>query len=157
MIQVKLFLKDTDIPTLTAFSGNIDIDSLKPHIYIAQTTEIIRILGLDLYTKIYNDYVADTLAGVYKDIFDIYVIDMLTYFACSLYMSFGGYKTTNNGVYKTSVEGASNVDLKELSILINKYSQLGVNVEQNFITFMKDKNVPEYKCEKVSKNIIPWY
>jgi uncharacterized protein (UPF0333 family) len=72
-------------------------------------------------------------------------------------MSFGGYKTTTNGVYKTSVEGASNVDLKELSNLVNKYNQLGVNVEQNFITFMKDKNVPEYKQENVSKNIIPWY
>lgn len=157
MIQVKLFLKDTDIPILTAFSGNIDVDSLKPHIYIAQTTEIVRVLGLDLYNKIYADYVSDTLTGVYKDIFDIYVIDMLTYFSCSLYMSFGGYKTTNNGVYKTSVEGASNVDLKELSNLVNKYNQLGVNVEQNFITFMKDKNIPEYKQENVSKNIIPWY
>jgi hypothetical protein len=157
MIQIKLFLKDNDIPTLTAFSGNIDVDQLKPHIYIAQTTEIKRILGQELYNKIYNDYVNDSLTGIYQDIFEIYVIDMLTYFSCSLYMSFGGYKTTNNGVYKTSVEGSSNVDLKELSILVNKYNQLGVNVSQEFINFMKLNPVPEYKQENISKNIIPWY
>jgi hypothetical protein len=51
--MIKLFLKPNDIPALTSFSGNIDIDQLAPCISIAQQTYIKRVLGLNLYNKIY--------------------------------------------------------------------------------------------------------
>lgn len=44
--MIKLWLKENDIPALTSFDGNIDSDKLKPFIYIAQTTDMKRVLAL---------------------------------------------------------------------------------------------------------------
>lgn len=152
--MITLWLNSNDIPALTAFSGNIDADSLKPHIYTAQTTDLKRILGLELYNKINADYIAGELDGVYKTIYDDYVVDMLTYFSCTNYMAFGGYKTSNNGIYK---EG--NVDLKEVSVLIGRYKQLGTNVELNFYDYMKTVSINEWRnSTDIEENkVIPWY
>lgn len=157
--MITLFLKDTDIPELTAFSGNIDADSLKPHIYIAQTTDIKRVLGVDLYNKIYSDFVADTLADDYLLIFNEYVVDMLVYFSCAYYMGFGAYKTSNAGVYKTNADGASLADVKEVNVLISRYRQLGSSVENSFYEFMKtNTTISEYVHEeKKTTNIVNWY
>lgn len=156
--MITLFLKNSDIPELTAFSGNIDADSLKPHIYIAQTTDIKRVLGIDLYTKIYNDFVNNTLSGVYKTIFDDYVVDMLVYFACSKYMAFGATKTTNGGVFKQGADGATVADFKEVAILKNDYKQLAAGVENNFYEYMKTVDIEEYKnVTKVKTNLLNWY
>jgi hypothetical protein len=53
--MMKLFLQPNDIASLTGFNGNIDIDSLKPIINTAQTTQVKRVLGTKLYDKIYTD------------------------------------------------------------------------------------------------------
>jgi len=82
---------------------------------------------------------------------------MLVYFSCSIYVQFGSYKTTNAGIYKSSADGAQIVDYKEVANLASKYRQLGINIENNFIVFMKDNPVDEYKCVKESNNIIGWY
>lgn len=153
-----LFLKAEDIPTLTAFSGNIDADSLKPNIYVAQTTDIKRVLGLDLYNKIYADYVAGTLTGEYLTIFNDYIVDMLVYYSCANYMGFGAYKTANAGVFKSSAEGSQIADVKEVNVLISRYRQLGIDVESVFYEYMKTIDIPEYKQEeRVVKQIVNWY
>jgi len=74
--MITLFLKENDIPALTSFSGNIDADSLKPHIFTAQTNDIKRILGTDLYNKMLADYEADALTGLYKTIYEDYLVPM---------------------------------------------------------------------------------
>jgi len=157
--MMTLLLNENDIPELTAFSGNIDADSLKPHIYTAQKNDIKRILGLELYTKVYNEYKADTLADEYKIIYEEYIIDMLVYFSCTNYMAFGGYKTANNGIYKTGAEGATIVDFKEVDVLIGRYRQLAVNVELNFYEYMKTISIPEYltSTDEDSNKVIQLY
>ena len=152
--MITLWLNSSDIPSLTAFSGNIDADSLKPHIYTAQTTDLKRVLGLSLYNKINEDYIAGTLDGIYKTIYDDYIVDMLTYFSCTNYMAFGGYKTSNKGVYK---EG--NVDAKEVDVLIGRYKQLGTNVEYNFYDYMKTISINEWvnSTDITDNKVIPWY
>lgn len=155
--MITLFLNENDIPFITSISGNIDIDSLKPHIYVAQTTEIKRVLGVNLYNKIYDDYVNSTLTGVYETIFNEYVKDMLVYFSCSIYVQFGGYKIANQGIFKSTAENGQAVDYKEISALGSKYKQLASNVEQNFRTFIQDNPIAEYSSNTDETNIIKWY
>jgi hypothetical protein len=155
--MINLFLTEKDIPFLTSISGNVDIDSLKPHIYTAQTTDIKRILGIELYNKIYADFVADNLTGVYATILNDYVIDMLVYFSCSYYVQFGGYKIANQGIYKSTADGGTAVDYKEISALGSKYRQLGANVENNFRTFIAENPVAEYATRTEDTNIAKWY
>lgn len=146
--MIKLLLKPTDIPSLTSFSGNIDADALKPYIYLAQKNDIKRILGLELYTKIYDDYVAGTLAGDYKEIYDDYVVEMLVFFSCSKFMVFGGYKTTNNGISKVNIDGALVADPKEVAGLISAYKDLAVSSETAFYEYIKTKSIEEYPLDE---------
>src|SRR6476660_3657025 len=126
----KLWLKNSDIPTLTSFSGNIDADQLKPYIYIAQTTEMKRILGLELYNYIDEKIQASTaLDGDYKKIYDDYLVDILTYYSCAKYMSFGGVKITNTGIYKLTSSETQNLEQKDVENLIGRMTQLGAQSE----------------------------
>src|SRR5574339_41970 len=100
MSEILLMIEPKDVIALTTFDGNIDIDNLKPTIYIAQTTYLKSFLGLALYNKIYDDFVADTLTGDYLTIFNEFVKDILSYQTASLYVDFGGYKVSENGIHK---------------------------------------------------------
>ncbi len=156
----KLWLKENDIPELTAFSGNIDADSLKPFIHIAQTTDMKRILGIDLYNKIDTDIQAGTaFTGEYLKIFNEFIVDMLVYFSCSKYMGFGGYKTANAGVYKQTIENAAVVDYKEVNVLIGRYTQIAEGVELEFYKYMKTIELTEYPKTKIdeSDSVLGWY
>jgi hypothetical protein len=158
--MIKLLLKETDIPSLTSFSGNIDADAIKPYIYLAQKNDIKRILGLELYTKIYTDYVAGTLADEYKIIYDDYVLEMLVFFSCAKFMVFGGYKTTNNGIHKVNIDGALVPDPKEVNKLSAEYKSLASSSETNFYEYMKTINLPEWTestDDGTTNKTIPWY
>lgn len=154
--MIKLWLKENDIPALTSFAGNIDTDSLKPFIFIAQTTDLKRILGLSLYDKLALDYEANTLTGIYATIFNNYVVDMLVYFSCSHYIAMNSSKISNNGIIKPE----QSTDLKEIDRLSARYNALANNVLVSFERYIGTIDIPEYKtgCELKSKtNIIPFY
>ncbi len=163
--MITFFLNENDIPSLTAFSGNIDADSLNPHIFTAQTNDIRRILGTELYDKMLADYEAGPgtgdLAGIYLTIYNDFLVPMEVYFACMYYMTFGGSKTTNNGVVKISFEGGVALTDTEVARLIGVYRQLGNNQELFFYEFMEDNSVPEYTRTDAEENdnnpVIPWY
>lgn len=158
--MIKLLLKENDIPSLTSFSGNIDADALKPYVYLAQTIELKRILGLDLYNKIYDDYTGNTLAGEYLKLYNEYILEMLVYYSCFRYASFGSYKITNNGVHKPNVDGGQLPDVKELNTLIASYKELASSKETSFHEYMETIDIPEYQTDTDrtdTNKIIPWY
>lgn len=158
-----LLLKQNDIPELTSFDGNIDADKLKPYIFLAQKTEVKKALGAELYTKIYNDYVAETLAGVYETIYNEYVVDMLVYFSCSKYMNFGGVKVSNNGNFRVAFSGAVSLSEKETDKQVALYDQMAESVVTSFYEYMAADGTPatpEYKTDtndKTENRVIPWY
>lgn len=154
--MIKLWLNENDIPVLTGFAGNIDSDSLKPFIFIAQTNDLKRVLGLKLYDKINTDYTNNGLSGDYLYIFDNYIVDMLVYFSCSHYIAMNSSKVSNSGIIKPD----QSTDLKEIDRLSARYNSLANSAYVNFETYMATISIPEYGsgCENISKtNIIPWY
>lgn len=163
--MITLFLKENDIPSLTAFDGNIDADKLKPHILTAQTNDVKRILGTELYEKMLTDYEAGPgvgdLAGIYLTIYNNYLVPMEVYFSCMYYMTFGASKTSNNGIYTPSFDGGNPTSDKNINVQIGTYRQLANNTEQFFYDFMEDNEVPEYNRTKTDESnnnpVIPWY
>ena len=154
--MIKLWLKENDIPALTSFAGNIDSDSLKPFIFIAQTGDLKAILGVELYNKINTEYIANTLTGVYATIYNEYVIYMLAYFSCSHYIAMNSSKVSNNGI----ITPEQRADMKEIDRLSARYNSLANNVLVTFEDYMKTIDIPEYKkgCEnKRTTNVIGWY
>jgi hypothetical protein len=149
--MTELLIRENDISEMTSLSGNIDVDKLIPYIALTQKTDLKRILTKTLFDKIYADFIADTLAGLYLEIYNDYVLDMLVHFSCAKYMAFGGYKTTNNGIHKMSFDGGQIVDYKEVAILISRYEQLASNTELAFYGFMADNPVPEYDISETTE------
>ena len=157
--MITLLLKSADIPQITGFNGNIDIDSLNPNINVAQTIHIKRILGDELYDKILSDYSSDTLAGDYLNIYNDYVVYMLAFFSASIYLSLSTIKTTNSGSYKIGVEGSANATQNELNILGKNYESIAISYENQFYKFMENVSVPEYKVQQEDKktSLIQWH
>jgi len=152
---MKIWLTENDIPALTSFAGNIDTDALKPFIVIAQTNDILPILGVDLYNRINTDIENDTLSGVYLEFYDKYIIFMLAYFSCSHYIAINTSQISQNGIIKPE----QRTDLNEINRLSALYNQLGNNVFMQFKDFLLLNPVPEYKIEQVTRetNIIQFY
>jgi len=152
---MKIWLTENDIPALTSFAGNIDTDALKPFIVIAQTNDILPILGVDLYNRINTDIENDDLSGVYLEFYDKYIIFMLAYFSCSHYIAINTSQISQNGIIKPD----QRTDLSEINRLSALYNQLGNNVFMQFKDFLLLNPVPEYKIEQVTRetNIIQFY
>lgn len=157
MSQVKLMIQPADVISLTLFDGNIDVDNLKPMIFIAQTTHLKGFLGLKLYNKIYADFVSSDLAGEYLIIFNDYIKDFLSYYTSSLFVDFGGYKVSENGLHKISGENMTSLDASETEKLSLKYVTLIAGVESNFKEYISDKNIPELASQNININTqFPW-
>jgi hypothetical protein len=152
---MKIWLTENDIPALTSFAGNIDTDALKPFIVIAQTNDILPILGVDLYNKINTDIENDTLSGVYLEFYDKYIIFMLAYFSCSHYIAINTSQISQSGIIKPD----QRTDLNEITRLSALYNQLGNNVFLQFKEFIRLNPVQEYKIEQVTRetNVIQFY
>lgn len=144
MSNTTLLLRTDDLSKLTKLSGNIDLDNLTPYIYAAQKNDIRRILGLNLYNKILNDFEQDELAGNYLLIYDEFIVDMLVYYSAANYMQFGSYTIANGGVFRMVPDNAEPVDASEVEKLIIRFQQLGASVELIFKDWIKDNPVPEY-------------
>lgn len=158
--MIQLFIKETDIAELTGFSGNIDSDSIKPAINVAQTTHLKRILGQSLYDKISTEIENNTLSGDYLTIYNDYIIYMTAFFSASIYLSLNTSKTTNAGTYKLNPENATSSSNNEVVILGNNYKAIASSYEDNFREFMKTISIPEWTSTentKSSTNILNWY
>lgn len=158
--MIQLFIKETDIAELTGFSGNIDSDSIKPSINVAQTTHLKRILGIDLYNKISNDIENNDLSGDYLTIYNDYIVYMTAFFSASIYLSLNTSKTTNVGTYKLNPDNATSSSNNEVVILGNNYKAIASSYEDNFREFMKTISIPEWTSTentKSSTNILNWY
>jgi hypothetical protein len=152
---MKIWLTENDIPALTSFAGNIDTDALKPFIVIAQTNDILPILGVDLYNKINTDIENNTLSGIYLEFYDKYIIFMLAYFSCSHYIAINTSQISQNGIIKPE----QRTDLNEINRLSALYNQLGNNVFVQFKEFIRLNPILEYKIEQVTRetNVIQFY
>lgn len=158
--MIQLFIKETDIAELTGFSGNIDADSIKPSINVAQTTHLKRILGIDLYNKISTDIENNDLSGDYLTIYNDYIVYMTAFFSASIYLSLNTSKTTNAGTYKLNPENTTSQTNNEVVILGNNYKNIACSYEDNFKEFMKTISIPEWTSTentKSSTNIFNWY
>ena len=150
--MIQLFIKETDIAELTGFSGNIDSDSIKPAINVAQTTHLKRILGQSLYDKISTEIENNTLSGDYLTIYNDYIVYMTAFFSASIYLSLNTSKTTNAGTYKLNPDNATSSSNNEVVILGNNYKAIATSYEDNFREFMKQflfLNGLQLKIQKV--------
>lgn len=156
--MIKLIISIDDISRLSGFDGNIDNDSINPFIFMAQNSEIKRILGVNLYNKILDDYENDTLAGDYLAIYNDYIATILAYFTCSYYLQLGVAKVSQNGVYLVTPEKTEQLFDEKSNKMAQKYEKLAVGLELKFIEFLDSLNLPERPnlCSSKAKSNFNW-
>jgi hypothetical protein len=157
MSEVTKMIEPQEVIVLTTLNGNIDFNSLNPLIFMAQTTYLKSFLGLNLYTKIYTDFVGNTLTGNYLIIFDEYIKDLLIYKVSEYYVSFGGYKIGENGIHKISSENREVITESENNTLSLKFASMVANVESNFKEFVEPLRLAELQTKEININTThPW-
>lgn len=141
-----LFCTDADIKKFTAMNGNIDADKFTSFIYIAQQTHIQNYLGTDLYNKINDDIVSQTISGIYLSLLNDYVKPMTIYWAFAEFLPFSAYTIGNKGVYKHGSENSETATKEEVDFLVEKTRDIAQHYTQRFIDYMCENytNYPEY-------------
>ncbi len=147
-MTTKLFITAEQVKATTSISSGTDNDPIEQKIYYAQITDIVRVLGQDLYDKIYTDLDNNTpLTDEYLKIFDKYIIDMHVFFTAHYFVLFNEVKVGNTG-NTVPTSGAWQPSSKTVA-LSEQYQSLAISVETNFRTYMEKSELPEWNyCKK---------
>ena len=149
--MTQLLITIDDISRLSSFDGNIDNDSINPFIFMAQNSEIKRILGDNLYNKVLLDYENEALSGNYLLIYNDYIATILAYYTCSFYLQLAIPKVSQNGVYLVTPEKTEQIFDDKTNKMAQKYEKLAVGLELKFIEFLDSLNLPERPSLNSSK------
>lgn len=141
--MTKLLINIEDIAKLSGFDGNIDNDSISPFIFMAQNSEIKRILGQKLYDKLIEDYTADDLQGDYLKVYENYVAIILAYFTCSFWLQLGIPKVSQNGAYLVTPEKTEQIYDEKTEKMAAKYEKMAINLELSLLDYLNELNLPE--------------
>lgn len=138
----KLFITIEEMVKLTAFDGNIDNDSINPFIFMAQETELKRILGRMLYEKLIFENNQTTFDADYQNIFDQVQI-ITSYYTASYYLQLGVAKVSQNGVYLITPEKTEQISEERLK-MADKYEKLAVGLEFKLLELLNSLDLPEW-------------
>ena len=139
-----LLLNVDDIPRYTNISGNIDVDRLTVGIRTAQRSELRRILGVALYEKIKSDFENGTLDGLYKTIYENFVVDILVNYSAYNIVIFNSLKVDNAGNFYYEPKNARSADMEDTEKIAQRYLKLGASIELEFNNWIKKNKVAEY-------------
>lgn len=131
-----LLIERSDIVKYTPLDGNTDTDKFIQFIKIAQDIHIQNYLGTDLLNRLKSDIEAGTLSGVYLDLLNNYVKQMLLHWAMVEYLPFSAYTVANKGVFKHTAESSETVQKNEVDFLIEKQRITAENYSQRFVDYM---------------------
>jgi hypothetical protein len=141
-----LFIKRQDLVRNSILDGNVDTDKFIQYIKIAQEIHVRNYLGTDLYNRISNDILNNTLNGDYLELVNDYIQPMLIHYAMVDYLPFAAYQVKNGGVFKHSSENAETATKEEVDFLINKERDIAEYYTRRFIDYMSfnQESFPEY-------------
>lgn len=156
-----ILLSVDDIPKYTSISSNLDADRITPYILMAQRTELKRILGIDLYNKILADFDNDTLTGIYKTIYEEFVIDILVNYSAYFIVLFNSLRIDNGGNFYYEPDNARSADVEDTEKIANRFSKLGASIELEYYNWLKTNKVAEVKgsgnCDSKGNTFkLPW-
>lgn len=154
-METVIMIAPEKLTTNTILGGNIDTARYLPCIKDAQKTRIKTLLGKDLYVKMMEDFDNDALTGLYLELYEDYLEDLIIYSSAEIYLSVGAYNVSNAGITKlSSIEGATSVNKDEVDFLVKSAKRMYNSYERDFLKWIKDNPLPEYNKSCSGKYII---
>jgi hypothetical protein len=128
----------------TIIGGNVDTDKYLQAIKACQNIYIKPLLGKTLYDKIVSDFETTNLEGLYLEMFDDYITDMIIHGSTEIYLQQGAYMISNSGITKTKTDSSETVSKEEVDYLVEASRKLYRLYEEQFLKWIKENPVPEY-------------
>jgi hypothetical protein len=141
----RLFILPEEMTSSTILSGNTDTDKYLFCILNAQLTTIEPLLGSELYDKIISDIEAETLTGLYLELYTDFIKPITKNEALAQYIEIASYMVDNAGIYKRSGENVEVVDKDEVQYLSGKYKSLAQMYVTRFEKWICKNPLLEYK------------
>ena len=140
-----LFVTPQEMTSSTILSGNTDTDKYLFCILNTQLTTIEPLLGSELYDKIISDIEAETLTGLYLELYADFIKPITKNEALAQYIEIASYMVDNAGIYKRSGENVEVVDKDEVQYLSGKYKSLAQMYVTRFEKWICKNPLIEYK------------
>lgn len=141
--MTKLFITAENVKETTSISSATDNDSISQKIYYAQISDMVRVLGQDLYDYFLN---TATYTGDYLAIYEKYLIDMHVFYTAHYFTLFNEVKSSNVG--NTILSVANGNPTTKTVQLAEQYKALAISVENNFRKYMETSTIPEWTSEQ---------
>ena len=140
-----LFVTPQEMTNSTILSGNTDTDKYLFCILNTQLTTIEPLLGSELYDKVISDIEAETLTGLYLELYTDFIKPITKNEALAQYIEIASYMVDNAGIYKRSGENVEVVDKDEVQYLSGKYKSLAQMYVTRFKKWICKNPLNEYK------------
>ena len=130
----------------TPMGGNVDSDRFISFINDVQVMVLENILGTKLLDKIVTDFEADTLAGLYLQMFTDYIKPVLWHSVFAEYVKIGSIIVGNGGMYKHVAQDAETASLEDINYVAKNAQSKADTYIDRLIRFLcdQDANIPEY-------------
>jgi len=154
-----ILIKSEQLTRNTIIGGSVDTDRYLQAIKACQNIMIKPLLGKTLYDKIVLDFENDNLSGLYLEMFNDYITEMIIHGSAEIYLSQGAYMVSNSGITKTKTDSSETVSKEEVDYLVEASRKLYRLYEEQFLKWIKENPVPEYTktCGVKHKTYGGWY
>jgi len=148
-----------EISKYTPLGGNVDVDKSKPVILYVQFEVIQPLLGTELYEKIRTDFYADTLAGLYLELYENYIRWILIYQVFAEYSETASYIVDNGGIFKHQPADTQIVDKAEVQYLAQTFRTKAQTYIKRTNDWLCENSLPEYnRCDTTDVKVTSgWY
>ena len=150
-----LFITPQEMASTTVLGGNVDIDKYIFCIANVQLMTIEPLLGTELYNKIAEEAEAETLSGLYLELYTRFVKPITKHKSMAEYIEIGQYIVDNGGIYKHTADNAEIVTKDEVLFLSNKYNAFAQGLIIRFNKWICNNSIPEFKTyqDEVNANL----
>jgi hypothetical protein len=128
-----LFVTVADFKRYTPIGGNVDEDKIIPHIKVTQDTVVLQIIGTQLFQKIANDILANTITGDYETLLNEFIRYVVIHYSAANFYKFHPYDIGNAGITKHQGDTTVTVDKSEVDTLVATQSAIADNYRKRLI------------------------
>jgi hypothetical protein len=151
-----ILIRPEDFTRNTIVGGSVDVDRYLQAIKSCQMIMIKPLLGKELYDLISQQFEFKTLEGVYLELYEDYVKELVIHGSCEIYLSQGAYMVSNSGITKTKTDTSETISKEEVDYLVQASRKLYKLYETQFLEWIKTAGIPEYVTKKTIKNYGGW-